>query len=152
MKAYWENLTQRDKYLIIFISIISLLYLIYAAAYTPFWHAIALKKQQINEDNKTLFYMKQVKSAPHSQIIPPAGNALTTINSTFAQTFKPDFVYHIAQNKNREIQIKFDRVVYLKFLTTLWRLQHQQHFVIKTLNFIPLPQPGEVRVSATLQL
>lgn len=147
---YWNNLNEREKWLLAATSICVIIYLFYLFFYAPLANAVINREKLLQEKNETLHWMKQVRNeAKHSNHAMPITNAklLALIDNQLSNNKLHQFTYQLQQTGSGEIQLSFERVPFNQFLTWLWSVNNNYAFNIKQFNAERSDVAGMVRLN-----
>jgi general secretion pathway protein M len=136
--AYWRQLNEREQTLLSIAGILIGLLILYYGLYSPLYHARLAMQEQLLDARRTLVWMKQVEP------ILVKKEALETLNSahlltvlstqlTQASELK-QYPYHLEQAAANRIQLTFERVSYITFMTWLNQLSTRYAFSIQQLH------------------
>ncbi len=153
MKAYWANLSERERWMLSVAVAFSLIVFIYVLIYSPLMHAIHNKKKQLIEKKETLLWMKQAYQQHHAVNKLESlhsGQLLSVMGAQLKTTSFHTFSYQLQQTSIGEIQLSFDKVPYNAFMTWIWSLKKRYAFQIKQLNVEPTEDSGSVKLSIIL--
>lgn len=146
---YWNNLSDRERWIAVIGTAISLVYLFYLLIYSPLEATLSDKSKQLFEKQETLGWMqqahlqpkdqKQAQSISNTKLLALIGNQLSD------KPFKP-FPYQLQQTGPGDIQLTFDRVPYRQFLSWLWSLNRDYRITLKQFTAERTETPGVVRL------
>ena len=135
MRAYWDNLNERERWMLGSGVVICFCYLLYLLIFSPLFNAVHKKSQQLVEKQETLVWMQQVrtqkiKKAPLSL---STSKLLTVLADRLNQTSFKQYPYQLQQTGVSDIQLVFDQVPYNPFVSWLWDINEQYAIAIKQL-------------------
>lgn len=135
MRAYWDNLNERERWVLGGGVVVCFFYLLYLLIFSPLFNAVHTKSQQLAEKQETLIWMQQVrtqkiKKAPQSL---SSSKLLTVLAERLNETSFKRYPYQLQQTGVSDIQLVFDHVPYNPFVTWLWDINEQYTISIKQL-------------------
>ncbi len=149
MKAYWSNLSERDRWALGTGGVFCVVYLFYLLVYSPLTTAVHNKSQQLVEKQETLEWMQKVRVLHKTKKVPQtitSSKLLTVLADQLNTTaFKP-FPYQLQQTGVSDIQLSFDHVPYNAFVNWLGSMNEKYTIVIKQLNIERTDTPGVVKL------
>ncbi len=122
MKAYFQNLNEREKWMIVLGGLATLFFIFYWFVYSPLQQAIEEKKLQLIDKQETLVWMQDArihfKVTGHLQSL--SNSQLLTLLAQQQQnkTFQ-GFPYQIQQMGSGDIQLSYEAVPFNAFLMWL---------------------------------
>lgn len=124
IKTFWVNLSDRDKLVSSVGGVICAVYLFYVGIYSPLTHAVDVKSKQWVEKTETLTWMHQQEQMKHApkQL---KGNLLTLLSNELKRSSFSQFQYQLQQAGDAHIQLSFNEVPFVDFLTWLRRLNEE---------------------------
>lgn len=158
MRAWWQQLSQREQTMVGLGSLSVMLILGYLFLYQPLNEYTANTRDQAQQQQALLHWMQQAQQqlkslrTQSSQAQPINSAALLSTLSTALQT-KPlkSFDSTLAQADKNRARIQFKQVPFdalIQFLTQLWR---QYRITTVSLQTTPLATPGLVQASIVLK-
>ncbi len=146
---YWNNLNERERWLVGIGSVCILIYLFYLLIYSPLTTAVNDKTQQLIEKQETVAWMQQVRQQTKikSKAQPISNTKLLALigNQLNDKPFR-QFPYQLQQTGPGDIQLSFDRVPYQQFLSWLWTLNNEYIFTLKQFTAEQTATPGVVKL------
>ncbi|MCP0914191.1 MULTISPECIES: type II secretion system protein GspM [Legionella] len=154
MKAYWNNLNERERWLLGVGFLVCIFYLFYLLLYSPLVNAIQSKKQQLAEKRETLNWMQQVRQQ-HKAGGRPAERLnntqlLTAVANQLNTSDVKSYTHQLQQTANGDVQLSFERVPYAVFIHWLWLLNQKYALTIKQFNAEQNDTPGIVKAVVIL--
>ena len=149
MKAYWDNLSERERWTLGVGALLCFLYLFYLLLYSPLATAVHNKSQQLTEKQETLVWMQQVRQQHKTKKAPQtltSSKLLTVLAEQLNTTSFKQFPYQLQQIGGSDIQLLFDKVPYNAFMTWLWSVNDKYTISIKQLNVERTDSPGVVKL------
>lgn len=146
---YWNNLTERERWMAGIASFCVLAYLFYLLIYSPLATAVHTKTKQLHEKQETLTWMQQFRLQSKNQKTRQAiSNAklLALIGSQLSAKPFRQFTYQLQQTGPGDIQLSFDRVPYKPFLAWLWSLNNHYAITLKQFTAERTETPGLVKL------
>ena len=152
MKAYWDNLNDRERWMLGFGGVFLVLFFVYMLLYAPLVNAVHNKTQQLFEKQKTLVWMQQAYQQ-HKAVKMPKSLSNSKLLSVLAEQLKSTSFhtvpYQLQQTGSGGIQLSFDQVPYNAFVTWLLSVRQNYAFSIKQFNTERTGTPGVVKVLVT---
>ena len=148
--AYWRQLNEREQLLVSAAGVFIGLVLIYYALYCPLINAKQAMQRQLSDARSTLTWMKQIEPilVKKDTLKVLSSARLLTVFSTQlgdVSAFKP-YPYHLEQAPANRIQLTFDTVPYVAFMTWLNKLSTQYAFTIQQLQLTRTNAPDKVKL------
>lgn len=146
---YLNHLTTRERWMVYIGTTCLILTLGYTCIYSPLHQAIETNQASLADKIATLKWMKQVQQTPHTQSAKHLSQTqlLATLTDALNHTNFKTYPYHLAQTANGDIELKFDKVPFNRFLTWAWELNQHYQFNIKQLNAESIANtPGLVKL------
>ena len=151
-KAYWDNLNERDRWMLGFGGVCCALFLMYMLLYAPLINAVRNKTQQLNEKQEILVWMQQARQQ-HKAVKSPQTLSNSKLLSVLADQLKATsfhaFSYRLQQTGTGDIQLSFVQVPYNAFVTWLWSVSQKYAFSIKQFSADKTGTTGVVKISVT---
>lgn len=147
---YLEHLTPRERWMVSLGGACLILTLGYAGIYSPLHQTIQTNQASLADKRSTLKWMKQVQHTPHTPSVKHLSQTqlLSTLTDALNHTNFKNYPYHLAQTANGEIELKFDKVPFNRFLMWSWDLNQHYQFDIKQLNAENISDtPGVVKLT-----
>ena len=153
MKNYWNNLNERERLMVVALTIFCFFYLYYVLLYAPLSSTKQERLQQLIEKQDTLIWMQQMQKEYHgkSTLKSITVSKLLTVlaNQLNESTFK-SYPYQLQQSSVHDIQLVFDKVPFNSFMTWLWSVNENYVLTIKQLNVQRTDIPGVVQLTLLL--
>lgn len=153
MKAYINNLNEREKWMVLTAVLSVIIYIYYMFIYSPLATSVEERSEQLIEKTATLEWMKKAQhqksnvskkqSVDNSQLLIMLSTQLK--NST---TLK--FPYQLQQTSSGEIQLSFEQVPFNDFIEWLLQINRQYNVNIKQLDANKTATPGLARLMMIL--
>lgn len=153
MKTYWDNLNERERWMLGFGGIFCVLFLIYILIYAPMVNAVRNKTKQLFEKQETLVWMQQAEKKRRAVKIPtPLSNSmlLSMLANQLKSTSFHTFPYQLQQTGTGDIQLSFEQVPYNAFVSWLWSTREKYAFSIKQFNTERTATLGVVKILVTV--
>ncbi|STX29362.1 general secretion pathway protein M [Legionella beliardensis] len=153
MMNYWNNLNDREKWLLGLGLISTLIYLFYLLLYSPLISAVDEKETQLKEKQETLIWMQQVRQQlPHKSNLKTISSSklLTVIATELTNQALQKFPYQLQQTSQGDIQLSFENVPYKTFLVWLWQLNNNYALTLKQLVIEKTATVGLVKLTAVI--
>ena len=153
MITYWNNLNERERWLLIIASACCLLFLFYLLIYSPLVDGVQNKKQQLIEKQDTLAFLRKAKI--EQKIIKKVqvlskGNLLTVLAEQLTASSFHQSPYQLQQTASGDIQLSFDAVPFNPFMHWLWSVNENYSFLIKQFQAEHTVTPGVVKLVLTI--
>ncbi len=149
IKALLEQLNDRERGLLMLASAMLVVYLVYAALYSPLTNKVTQKKLMLIEQQQILQWMKaQSLQYKHLKIKQKLGNdeILSVISERIKKSNLNNFSYQLEQTNNDDIQLIFDEVPYTYFIAWLEEFVNSYSISVKQLYINNKSTPGIVDV------
>lgn len=150
MKAYWQQLNEREQLAVVAASIFVIAYLFYALIYAPLTSAVTNEQAQWRTKQATLVWMRHVEQTYSQDKRPQTvaeGNLLSILTQVLKGASFHRFPYQLAQTAGGEIQLSFDAVPYNAFITWLQAQTVRYTLTIKNIDMTKTDVPGVVKAS-----
>lgn len=150
MKAYWQQLNEREQIAVVAAGIFSGLYLLYAVVFSPLVSAVTQSREEWREKKATLIWMQQAEKRYVGEKKPQtvtAENLLSVLTGLLAKASFHRFPYQLAQTATGDIQLTFEQVPYNAFIVWLQAQSTQYTLTIKTMDITQTDVSGVVKVS-----
>lgn len=150
---YWQQLSEKDRWVSILGLICLVIYLFYLFVYSPLTTAVSNKSNQLQEKIETLNWMQTLES-PRS-----ATKNLQKINTSkllalIATQLAPNpyqaFPYQLQQIGADNIQLSFQKVPYSLIMKWLWDLTTHYTVNLKEITIVRTDVSGSVKWTALL--
>jgi len=152
MKAFWDGLNDRERWMLGFGGVCCALFLIYMLLYAPLINAVHNNTQQLLEKQETLVWMQQAHQQRKAMKIPKVlsnSKLLSVLADELKSTSFHTFPYQLQQTGVGDIQLSFNKVPYNDFVTWLWSVRQNYAFSIKQFNAERTETPGVVKILVT---
>lgn len=153
MINYWNNLNERERWMVGGTSIAAIVYLFYLLIYSPLTNAVNSKSAQLLEKKETLAWMKQVEQKPRNkkerQTLSNA-KLLAQIGGQLSSGSLRQFPYQLQQTGQGDIQLSFDQVPMIQFLTWLWTVNNDYAIVLKQFSAEQTETSGVVKLTVVI--
>ncbi len=145
MKTFWANLSERDRWVLFIGGVVCLIYLFYLLIYAPLIHAVDFKSRQWIEKKETLVWMRSQATTKH---LPKTidSNLLTIFSDHIKQAPFAQFSYQLQQAGEGHVQLSFEQVPYVEFMTWLRKLNQQYTMAVTELVVARTQTPGIVKL------
>ncbi|KTD18435.1 type II secretion system protein GspM [Legionella jordanis] len=150
---YWSNLNERERWMLSIAAICLIFYLIYILIYSPITSTVESKTSQLREKKETLAWMEQVSRQPKNKKTPQAINQaklLALIDSQLSNNDLRPFVHQLQQISSGDIELTFEQVPYIAFLSWLWTLSSDYAITLKQLSAERTETAGVVKVMVVI--
>ena len=149
MTAYWNNLNERERLVLVLGAIVCAISLFYALIYSPLKQAIYTHTQQLIEKKETLAWLEQM----HQQYKPQSATQklsstqlLRALTEALDKSPLKSFNYQLQQTGASDIQLSFEQAPYHAFIQWLWSMNQQYSMSIKQLNIEHTKTTGVVKI------
>ncbi|MDX1837333.1 type II secretion system protein M [Legionella taurinensis] len=152
MIAYWQNLNERERWMVVIAALAVMVYGFYLFIYSPLTTAVSTRTQQLKEKSETLVWMQGIKRQGGQQSPKAIDNSklLSIIASQLSnKTFSP-FPYQLEQTGVGDIQLSFEQVPYAAILRWLWALNSDYTVTLKQIRMDKTNTPGVVKLMVLL--
>ncbi|MCR9192287.1 MAG: type II secretion system protein M [Gammaproteobacteria bacterium] len=150
MKAYWQQLSERDQMAAMVGGVCLVLYLLYALVFEPLSSSVTAAQEAWTEKKATLNWMQHVEktyvSAKKPQTV-TAGNLLSILTTRLNKTSFHRFPHQLSQTATGDIQLTFDQVPYNLFILWLQRQSTEYTLIIKSLDMTKTDVSGIVKAA-----
>ncbi len=136
LSGYLLNLNLRKRISIIIMLIICTTYLVYNYLYLPIVSIATINIIQIKEKTQALVFMQHAWNRYHNHHVKKTINnnqLLSMLSAELKPIVAQEFIYHVQQINNNDIQLTFDKVPYNAIINWLWRLNYNYNLLIKEL-------------------
>ena len=150
MKAYWQQLNEREQMAVVLAGVCVVMYLLYACVYAPLSAAVMNGQKQLIEKQQTLTWMQRVQQQNREEKKPQTvsgGSLLSILTNVLHHTSFHRFPYQLSQTASGEIQLQFDAVPYNAFMAWLQTQTSRYTMTIKSMDLNKTDVPGVVKVS-----
>src|SRR3989338_1001554 len=99
MNQYWQNLNERERWMVILAGGTTIIYLIYLLVYSPLVTAVQNKTEQLIDKRETLQWLQQVRSQAKTEKKKTLSNSklLTLIDQQLKSNKSLNFPHNIQQ-------------------------------------------------------
>ncbi|KTD10533.1 type II secretion system protein GspM [Legionella hackeliae] len=152
---YWNNLNERERWMVGIAAACIIFYLFYLLIYSPLVTAVDTKSTQLQEKKETLAWMEQVRKKPKNQKIPQpitSSKLLALIGSQLNTGSLRPFTYQLQQTGQGEIQLSFEQVPFTQFLAWLWKLSNDYALILKQFSAERTDTPGVVKLTIIIAI
>lgn len=149
MKNFWQQLNDRERYLVGIAGVCCFCYLFYIALYSPLIHTVESKQQELLEKKATLLWMRDIQQQQKKQpTLQHVSNAklLAIISNQLNKTTLHYAAYQLQQTASGDIQLSFEKVPYNDFMQWLWSIDNHYIFSIHQLNIETTDTSGVVKL------
>ena len=152
MNQYWQNLNERERWMVILAGGTTIIYLIYLLVYSPLVTAVQNKTEQLIDKRETLQWLQQVRSQAKTEKKKTLSNSklLTLIDQQLKSNKSLNFPHNIQQTNTGDIQLTFDRVPFNLFMQWLGELNHHYNLRIQQLQIEKLDTAGMVKLQSII--
>ena len=153
--TYWQNLKEREQWMVAIGGVACLIYLFYLLIYSPLSTAVTQHTVLLQEQRDTFTWMQQTKQA-NRQSHPAAktidnGKLLSLIASEFNKPNFKAFTYDLQQTGAGDIQLNVEKIPYNQLVKWLRYFSLQYKIHIKVMRIERTPQEGIVKLSLNLE-
>ncbi|AHE66507.1 type II secretion system protein GspM [Legionella oakridgensis] len=153
MKTYWDNLNDRERWMLGVGVVSCFFYLFYLLFYAPLVNAVKERTQQVAEKKETLVWMQQVRRQYKVSKAPNTLSHTELLTLLAKQLNHPSFQqfpYQLQQTGAEDIQLSFERVPFNVFLNWLWSLNKRYAILIKQFNVERSDTQGVVKLQVVI--
>lgn len=145
MNAFWLSLSERDRLFLSAGGVFCGVLLFYALIYSPLLNAVDVKSRLWIEKKETLAWMREQANTKHT---PKRADIhlLSVFSSQLKNTSFAHFPYQLQQTGEEHVQLSFDEVPYVDFLTWFKRLSEEYTFSLTELSVSRGVTPGVVKL------
>lgn len=145
MKTYFNNLNEKEKWMLIGAGICVFFYGYYLILYAPISNKVHQKSTQLIEKQQTLTWMKQIR--PQNNLLSKKqtidnGQLLTILAEQLKENASLKFPYQLQQNNSGDIELSFNEAPFTVFLAWLVDLEKQYSIRIKQFDAAQTKTPG----------
>ena len=154
MNVYWDNLNERERWMLGLGGACFVLFLMYIILYAPLINAVHNKTQQLHEKQETLVWMQQAHQQYKVLKSPQTlsnSKLLSVLADQLKETSFHTFKYQLQQMGTGDIQLSFEKVPYNAFVNWLWSVRQNYAFSIKQFNCDRTDTLGVVKVMVTVR-
>lgn len=152
MNQSWQNLNERERWMVILAVATTVVYLIYLLIYSPLVNAVQNKTEQLLDKKETLQWMQQVRGQARAEKKASLSSAklLSLIEQQLKTNKSLNFPHSIQQTSTGDIQISFDQVPFNLFMQWLGELNHRYNMRINQLQAERLDTAGMIKLQMTI--
>lgn len=147
--AYWNNLNERERWILGSGTLFCIIYLFYLLLYAPLTRAVHEKSHQLIEKQSTYAWMQQVREqykTQKTQASLTSSQLLTVLAEQLNHSSFKQYPYHLQQTAVNDIQLAFDNVPYNAFMSWLWMINEKYLISIKQFNVEHTEVQGVVKL------
>lgn len=156
MQQWWENLSQREQWIVLGGTVATTILLIYAFAWSPFSEQKTQLWQEVERDQATIQYLRDAvpqlkqlrKLSPQQQQL--QGSLLSVLENTARQGALANYPLQLQQGEKEAVKATFSNVPFHIMLNWLRQLEKQYGVAVVQASVRAKPEVG--LVSATLTL
>jgi type II secretory pathway component PulM len=152
---FFEQLSSKDRQLLILLSIVVIAYLVYTLCYMPLQHQIEANELILKDKQETVTFIQQVNisSAPlKERKILNENQLLSLLNETFKKEPFRNFPNEINESSQKIITLSFKQVPFDSIITTLHDLSTQYVFTLSSIEIKKTKTDGIVHFVAVIAL
>lgn len=153
MKNFLKNLNDRDRVALFIGASCLLMYFLYLMVYSPIVTALDQKAFHLSEKQKTLSWMQAVQRKKISKNEPLSVNnaqLLSVLNRKLKEAQFEPFAYQLQQDSSGNIQLSFDEIPLVPFLSWLFRMNGSYAFTLQRFVANRVETSGMAKVSIIL--
>jgi general secretion pathway protein M len=153
VKAYFSNLNERERWILLIGGIFVFFFLFYWILYAPLKDAVDEKTIQLKEKAETLVWMKQVRqqnTSTSKPLVVTNSQLLTLLANQLQTTSFQQHPYKLQQTGAGDIQLTYESVPYNAFVQWLWALNEKYAIELKQFNVERSDLPGIVKIMVLL--
>jgi general secretion pathway protein M len=150
IKTYWFNLNERDRWMLIIGGSVVGVYLLYLIVFSPILSAVNTASQQLVEQQTTLIWMRNNLGAA-TQLKRIEKNLLSLFSTQLKSDNLSKFPYQLQQTGGEGLQLSFDKVPYVEFMSWLKRLNQHNAMTIVDLSAIRTKTLGMVKLRLVVE-
>jgi len=150
----WNQLNDRERYLLLWGGACLALYVAYAT-YAALAQAVTENTQSVTEKKETLAWIKQAQTHVSSQqtgLALDKAKGLTVFSQQLKATSFHAVSYQLQQLNEDELQLSFEKVPYKAFLTWLSSMSIKYKITIKELQVDRTDTQGMVKIESIITL
>lgn len=148
MKAYWNSLNERERWMVIAAGLCLFIYGYYLVLYAPLAHRVEERSFQLADKVKTLSWMKTVtpqKTSSSTQKKVNNSQLLAAVATRLKDNANLNQPYELQQTRSGEIQLSFEEVPFNTLMKWLIQMNQSYAFTIKQLDLNATATPGIVK-------
>jgi general secretion pathway protein M len=137
VNSFWQNLNERERWMVIIAVTTLVSYLFYVLLYSPIVDRLDTNTEQLLQQKATLQWMQQVKPesiANNNQKKVSNSQLLTLIATELKNNHTLKFPYQLQQTGSGEIQLSFEKVPFQYFISWLSQLKKNYRITVKQFN------------------
>ncbi len=150
LQSYWQGLSERDRSMLSVGGVVVLIYLFYLLIYSPLISAVEMKSKQWVERKETLQWMQTQLKVPKTQPSKDV-NLLPVLSTQLKQTSFTRFPYQLQQTGAHTLQLSFENVPYIEFMSWLQKLGKEYTVTIVDLTVTRTKTPGLVKLQLVFE-
>ncbi|ASQ46598.1 type II secretion system protein GspM [Legionella clemsonensis] len=153
MSNYWNNLNERERWMVGIAAFCVIFYLFYLFIYSPLTISVETKTQQLQEKKETLAWMQQVRNQSTQRRAPQAitsSKLLALLGNQLSTGELHRFTYQLQQTGQGEIQLSFEQVPFNQFLSWLWKLFNDYALSLKQFSAERTDTSGMVKLTVVI--
>lgn len=134
MTDYFNNLNEREKWMVVGGGICFIAFLYYALLYSPLKTAVVQQSNQLVEQTSTLAWMNKVKQEGHlfdKKKTLDNGQLLTLVSTQLKVDQTLNSPFQLEQTSSGDVQLSFDEVPFNLFITWLAKINKTYSITIK---------------------
>lgn len=150
-----KDLNERERRLLIAGLIVIISYLFYLLIYAPLNSAITERSAQLIEKKLSLTWMKSLEQNPDTRKNPISINTtkmLAVMGNQLSSGKLSPFEYELQQTPAGDVQLSFEAIPFVNFLTWYWQFSHQYLINIKELTAERSEISGIVKLKTTFHV
>ncbi|MFY7698219.1 MAG: type II secretion system protein GspM [Legionella sp.] len=149
MNAYWLDLTERERWMVVIAALGLSVYLLYLLVFAPLSTAVHKKTVALFEKQKTLSWMEQIQREYFTKGTKQTltnSQLLTLLATQLQKSSFQQFVYQLQQTGPGDIQLSFEKVPFHALIVWLSSWTGNYNMVIKQLSAERTNDEGLVKV------
>lgn len=153
MISRFNNLNEREQWMVILCGLFLFFYIYYALLYVPLTQKLEQKKLQLQDKAQTLSWMNAVKAhyhRPKTRESVDGSQLLTLLTTNLKQGDMQKFHYQLQQTSAGDIQLSFESVPFNQFILWFNQLNRRYIIILKQLQVERTATPGLVSISTLL--
>lgn len=150
MRAHWNNLSEKEQWMLGLTSIALVIYLFYALVIAPLNHALSTQENQLVDKQQTLAWMQQVRQThtlQQKRTILSNTQLLTQLDSHLKTGSIQSFPHQLQQTGQGDIQLSFERVPYTLVMDWLFKINRDYAITIKELHAAHTATAGVIHLT-----
>ena len=149
----FNNLNEREQWMVILCGLFLIFYVYCALLYLPLAQKLEHKKLQLQDKSQTLTWMNTVKAhykRPKTKESLDGSQLLTVLTTNLKQSEIKKFNYQLQQTSAGDIQLSFESVPFNQFILWFHQLNQNYTMILKQLQVERTTTPGLVSLSTLL--